>query len=1100
MIKHDQVNIASYAKVYYNPEDITLEWEEMRDVFAIVIQSDPSALAKIQYWQRIWPIQRVAKGAVVGAGGSGWMADDDPYNGDWKTADVKVTLQGNRAVYTFNPINAIEFPDIKDFDANYRRTLKLRILFDGKRPEIKAIEVYSDSVWKETEFKIEWGKTFADKDWNGQITVYNGQLMDVQAIKGNVKIGMDKSLASDENKGCIKAEVRFTYNEDVNSYDKTIVTIRTTANNFVSSDFSEEHNSHKKVLNPPNPLFQRGNGSISPFSKGGKGDLKCTQDSFSQFISKNQSFSFLIDEVVAGEKIFIKDFDVLVTKADDNVDYAKFRRDWELNHDRTLYDKIHELPEQTYSKSWDDMPKKRKRGFMPLGCDGGRQKFAVDQNGDVFYSKNYVSRVKGKDTDRVLWEGNFIRYGFGFPDVEPTERHRLDGYLPMIYAKWESDSISYEQTAFATLLEGDILSGESMQGDDPTVLLVKVILSNSSDNSHEISLKLTSKCDVEEKLKAKDGFIFAINDEPKRMRYFLDTMSKGSIHVPPCNGRTDVSENDKLFYKLTLSGHESHSLYFKIPFITLAENEFDTLKKADYESELPRVKKFWEDRVAQGTQITVPNEILTNFYKAHITHMLITDDREVGSDRYASRVGTFPYGVFPDESVMCISDFDRRGYKKEAEERLELLVHYQGTVGVPGTYATVEGQYYGAGGYECGGYNKSHGWVLWGLGEHYWYYKDKEWLNRVAPSIIKACDWVINERQSTKTFDSQGNRVIEYGFLPAGSLEDVRDYYYWLATNAPTYWGFKNIAMALVDADHPEGIRLLKEAEEYGDDLNAGFRESMILSPVVKLRDGTYVPHFPPRLYRRGRGFGWLRETLEGAIHLIRSEMLEPWSDESTWIMKDYEDNLYISDRYGYSVEDFEKDWFSLGGFSMQSNLLCHTIPYLWRDEPKHFLRGYFNGFTSAFYPDICACVEHALPTLADNNNVWFKPSDEAQSTFWLRLMFIYECDNELNLGMCIPREWLEDGKSVEIKRAETYFGEMGYRIDSDVKNSKIKMILNPPIRNAPEKINVRFRHPQEKPIKKVLINGKEWLDFSAEKELIYLSKFDDQLEIIALY
>ena len=38
MIKHDQVNIASYAKVDYNPEDITLEWEEMRDIFAIVIE------------------------------------------------------------------------------------------------------------------------------------------------------------------------------------------------------------------------------------------------------------------------------------------------------------------------------------------------------------------------------------------------------------------------------------------------------------------------------------------------------------------------------------------------------------------------------------------------------------------------------------------------------------------------------------------------------------------------------------------------------------------------------------------------------------------------------------------------------------------------------------------------------------------------------------------------------------------------------------------------------------------------------------------------------------------------------------------------------
>jgi hypothetical protein len=478
--------------------------------------------------------------------------------------------------------------------------------------------------------------------------------------------------------------------------------------------------------------------------------------------------------------------------------------------------------------------------------------------------------------------------------------------------------------------------------------------------------------------------------------------------------------------------------------------------------------------------------------------MLITDDREPGSDRYVSRVGTFPYGIFPNESMMCISDFDRRGYKKEVEERLEMLIHYQGTVGLPGMFSSVDGQYYGANGYECGGYNQHHGWTLWAIGEHYWYYHDKEWLNRIAPSVIKACQWVINERQSTMKVDANGNKVLEYGFLPAGSLEDVTDFWYWLATNSATYWGFRNSAKALADIGHPEGKRLLAEAEEFGNDLRRGFRESMILAPVVKLRDGTYIPHFPPRLYQRGRGFGWIRETLEGAIHLIRSEILDPCSQEATWIMKDFEDNLYISDKYGYSVEDFERDWFSLGGFSMQSNLLCSPLPYVLRDEPKHFLRSYFNSFTSVFYPDICACVEHALPDLAGNNGVWYKPSDEAQSTYWFRMMFIYENGNELNLGIAMPREWLEDGKSVEIKRAMTYFGEMGYKITSE--SGEITMNLYPPTRSVPENISVRFRHPQEKPIKKVTVNGKEWSDFDPAKEIIKLGKVTDKVKIVAVY
>jgi len=62
----------------------------------------------------------------------------------------------------------------------------------------------------------------------------------------------------------------------------------TLAKEIESSDYSVENNLHGKFLNPPTPLFQRGNnplipfnknGSISPFSKGGKGDLRLTQDS-----------------------------------------------------------------------------------------------------------------------------------------------------------------------------------------------------------------------------------------------------------------------------------------------------------------------------------------------------------------------------------------------------------------------------------------------------------------------------------------------------------------------------------------------------------------------------------------------------------------------------------------------------------------------------------------------------------------------------------------------------------------------------------------------------------------------------------------------------
>ncbi|HPY51666.1 MAG TPA: hypothetical protein PLO68_17490, partial [Sedimentisphaerales bacterium] len=73
----------------------------------------------------------------------------------------------------------------------------------------------------------------------------------------------------------------------------------------------------------------------------------------------------------------------------------------------------------------------------------------------------------------------------------------------------------------------------------------------------------------------------------------------------------------------------------------------------------------------------------------------------------------------------------------------------------------------------------------------------------------------------------------------------------------------------------------------------------------------------------------------------------------------------------------------------------------------RHFLRAYFNGFASAFYPEIRMCNEHSLPELGYPRGDHFKSSDEAQSTYWLRLMFVREAGPNLYLGQAIPRYWL---------------------------------------------------------------------------------------------
>jgi hypothetical protein len=269
----------------------------------------------------------------------------------------------------------------------------------------------------------------------------------------------------------------------------------------------------------------------------------------------------------------------------------------------------------------------------------------------------------------------------------------------------------------------------------------------------------------------------------------------------------------------------------------------------------------------------------------------------------------------------------------------------------------------------------------------------------------------------------------------------------------------------------------------------------------VRLRDGTYVPKIPSRLYERGRAHGWLRETLEGALFLPTYRLLAPDAPETRWILKDYEDNLYISERYGYSIPAYENFWFSRGGFSMQANLLDGPLPYLWRDDIEHYVRAYFNSFASAFYPEIRMCNEHSLPELGYPRGDHFKTSDEAQSTYWLRLTFVNEQADKLYLGQAIPRYWLADGNKVGITRAASHFGSLSLLYESNASDGKIRVVLDPPRRNKPQTIFARIRHPESKPIRSVLLNGRRYGEFDREKEWIILrGAVEDRQEILAEY
>ncbi|OGG55491.1 MAG: hypothetical protein A3F84_18770 [Candidatus Handelsmanbacteria bacterium RIFCSPLOWO2_12_FULL_64_10] len=1021
-------------------------WEDPREIHRVVAHFKgalPKGL-RLQYWRSRWPQQRLPKDRTPGGGAVGWWELGSWYTGEWQTADAEVSLEGDAATFTFYPLHRREFPNLSDFPATFRTTLKVRLTLPAGSPDVGAIEAYTDSIWDRHTLTVLRASGFSSEPL---FEAFNGYVEGVRAISADA----------------FSVTVWRTKNPDPNSFDRTLLTVRA-----------------------------------------------------------GQPVTVLVDDLSEGP-VYVPDAGICVVEGREDRDFAGVCSEVLSRSRKGVYDAVAGLPEQTWARAWREMPPKRAPFYLPLGTDGGRHRFGLRPDGSVFYRTNnrYLIRCPGRDTprlslrSRLFWrmesavagslpgtrralKGGPAKMGsavagfmsairralkdapakfprlrrllsadrermevsFGLPG--PFERTIQEGCLPIGVAAWEVEGVRIEQVAFATLIGGTDPDGPPPPGDASGVWLGRFAFHNPS--GRRVRTGLLIRFLTGEKAQAvrldRGGLIRSGGE----VRGCLDGRGQGGLHA----------ERDGLRYVLDLSVGARHEVVVKLPYVPPEGEEVERLKALSFEAEREAVAGYWRRRLDEGMRLVTPEPALNEFHRAHAGHLLINCEREPGAERRFARVGSFRYGAFGNESCMMVVDLDRRGYHREARACLDAFLRYQGTAGLPGDFSSQEGVLYGACGYESGGYNQHHGWILWCLVEHYRFTRDGAWLGEIAPNLISAADWIIREVGRTRGRDDIGR-----GLLPHGSLEDVGDWWQWLSTNAYTWRGLDAAAWGLGQAGHPGHARVAREAEGYREAILRAFREAAGRSPVVRLRDGACVPHFPSHVHRRGRGFGWICETLEGAMHLLITRLIDPASREALYILKDYEDNLYLSEQYGYPADEFERRWFDWGGFSMQACLLLGVEAYLYRDDVKHALRAAFNGIAANYFPDTRMLTEHALPGLGDWRGDHYKSSDEANAAGWLRYLFVREEGEDLLLGQAVPRDWLRPGARVGVEDAATHFGPMGLIYEAD--GAGITARLAGPTRNPPGRIRLRFRPPEGRRVRSLFVNGEAWADRDEE-------------------
>ncbi|UCH35269.1 MAG: NPCBM/NEW2 domain-containing protein, partial [Armatimonadota bacterium] len=639
------------------------------------------------------------------------------------------------------------------------------------------------------------------------------------------------------------------------------------------------------------------------------------------------AFAVAVDDVLSNP-VYVRDFGVVVTRAGSELTPAELRRG--IAGRQTVLERVRRMPDQDFPQAMAAVHNPAQdNGPMMLSLACANEKFVVDRNGAIRY-----------DALEVVPQ-------FGAPGSQEFTRHLDGGWLPVPVNATERNGIAYSQRTYVAPYVRDSRTG----GDAPDASHSICVAEVSIENRHS------------EPKDARLGFTFVTHGEDAQS-VRLETI--GRRVVATAGGRVfavvdlrraeplrPVAEGNALSLSGALSaGARVHCVLY-VPSWEVTPEQSDQLNSAgDFHA---ACVAYWNRIMSPAMRVTIPDRLLGNVIRASQVYCLMAARNEDDGKRIAPWISSPVYGPLESEANSVILGMDVMGHHDFARRSLDYFIARYSPLGFLTTGYTLVGT----------------GWHLWTLGEHHALTRDSEWLRNVAPEVARVCRWVSAQRDKTKRLDPDGDKMPEYGLVPPGVVADWNVFAYRFFMEAHYCAGLREAARALADVGQPGAQAWVDEAAAFREDILRAYRYTQARSPVVPLRDGTWVPATPGMLYCFGPiadfypgedwGRSWAGDVETGSQHLVALGALEPDAPEVEWMIDYFEDFWFLHAGMGdYPAEESEKDWFNLGGFSkMQPYYTRITDVYALRDDVKPFIRSYFNAVPSLLNTENLSFWEH---------------------------------------------------------------------------------------------------------------------------------------------
>jgi hypothetical protein len=772
--------------------------------------------------------------------------------------------------------------------------------------------------------------------------------------------------------------------------------------------------------------------------------------------TENHPFSFLLRDVSEVYPVYIPEYKVVVLKNGDNRSYEEVEATIQSKGLTSKLEQIENEPEV----SFESVQSHTRNQTVPawLGISRDIRIFEITQSLEDSPAETDIISPKYASDPLVLDEtnGHAVTYLFATgrgQGVEPAVSRRLEnGVLPILHTIQIDGEISYHSIMFASL-ESLPLRKDTPIGTD---FLVADYHSAGHMFTEEQQETVNEKLAAFEKDQAEQNVLYcrveATNkgEVPRYAWFKTPRPGRGwwdriDYTFDPVNGFS-MYPGDRVFCVSKLNGaplpdeemaillkpDETAAFEFYIPHAPVSKERAFRLAGQQFEARHAEAGKFWWTKLDDAAQIRLPEKRIEEMIQAGLLHLdLITCGKEPGGT-LAPLIGIYsPIGT---ESSPIIQFYCSMGLQDLARRSLMYFLDKQHDDGIIQNF---------------NGYMVETGAALWTMGEYFRYSNDEEWVKLVKPKLLKSCDYLLRWRDRNKTADLQDRG---YGMID-GRVADPEDPYHQFMLNAYGYIGLSRVAEMLQSIDPGQSGRLEEEAGKWKKDILASFYSSMARSPVVPLGDGSWCPTVAPwpetvgprsLFVNRGPFFSHgtftVPDVLLGPLYLVFCEVLEP-DCQASEMMLQYHSELFYQDNCAFSQPYYSR----------------HNWIQLKQGLVKPFLKTYYSTFSALADRETYTFWEHLYHASPH------KTHEEGWFLMETRWMLYMEEGETLSLLPGIPRKWLENGQTIELINAASYFGPFSLRVDSHVKEGYIEAVIHCNTNRKPGIVTIRLPHPEGK-------------------------------------